>query len=324
MGGPIEFPTRGYRTPLLVGRARERALLRDRLTAALASEGSLVLIGGEAGIGKTALVRAVAHEAMAQGAIVLTGRCDDLSAAPPYGPWLDLAATYRPGTGLPPLPAALSDAEAIAGLGSSGAFFAQIRDFFADVAAARPAMVVLEDAHWSDPVSLDLLRFLARQLPALPLLLVVTYRADERTRGHPLYEVLPALVREAPAERIDLRALDAAALRELVAARYSLGGDDENRLVSHLRDLSEGNPFFAHELLRTLEGEARLTPADDGWILRELGRVPVPPLLAQVIDGRVARLGACHAGQRAGPGARGGAGRGGAGGDRRDRRGSVR
>lgn len=291
MGGATESPTRGSRTPLFVGRARERALLRDRLAAALAGEGILVLVGGEAGIGKTALVRAVGHEAMAQGAIVLTGRCDDLIVTPPYGPWLDLAATYRPREGMPSLPAGLTDAEAIAAFGSPGALFAQVRDFLAAVAAARPAIVLLEDVHWADPASLDLLRFLARQLPALPLLLVVTYRADELARGQPFYEVLPALVREASAERIDLRPLGRSDLRELVAARYALGGDDEARLVAYLCDRSEGNPFFAHELLRTLEGEALLSPTDGGWVLSDLEWVPVPSLLAQVIDLRLSRLG---------------------------------
>src|SRR4051812_44119948 len=76
---------------LLVGRATERSVLRDHLTAALAGHGRLVLIGGEAGIGKTALVRALAREAAAGDAFVLTGHCYDLSTTPPYGPWLDLA-----------------------------------------------------------------------------------------------------------------------------------------------------------------------------------------------------------------------------------------
>jgi DNA-binding CsgD family transcriptional regulator len=291
MGGPAEFPTRGSRSPPLVGRAREQALLRDHLSAALAGEGSLVLVGGEAGIGKTALVRALGHDATVQGAVVLTGRCDDLTATPPYGPWLDLAATYRPGEGLPPPPAGLTGAEAIAALGGPGALFAQVRDFLAALAAVRPVVVVLEDAHWADPASLDLLRFLARRLPGLPVLLVVTYRADELARDRPLYGLLPALVREAPGNRIDLRPLAATDLRELVAARYALGAADETHLVAYLHDRSEGNPLFAHELMRTLEGEALLAPTPDGWVLGGLGRVPVPPLLAQVVEGRVARLG---------------------------------
>src|SRR4051812_35475574 len=74
-------------TTLLVGRGREQAALRDALAAALAGRGSLVLIGGEAGIGKTTLAEALLAEAMQQGALVLFGRCYDLTETPPYGPW---------------------------------------------------------------------------------------------------------------------------------------------------------------------------------------------------------------------------------------------
>src|SRR3712207_3432131 len=82
------------RTPALVGRAREQALLRDHFAAARTGAGWLVLIGGEAGIGKTALAEALAREATARGALSLTGRCYDLTETPPYGPWLDLFEHY--------------------------------------------------------------------------------------------------------------------------------------------------------------------------------------------------------------------------------------
>src|SRR5206468_1742131 len=88
--------------PTLVGRVRDRALLHAHLAAALAGQGSLVLIGGEAGIGKTALAEALGHEAAAQGALVLVGRCYDLMETPPYGPWLELMALYPAGAALPP------------------------------------------------------------------------------------------------------------------------------------------------------------------------------------------------------------------------------
>ena len=76
----------------LVGREREQGMLRDALAAALAGRGSLVLIGGEAGIGKTALAEATLHEAAEAGALVLVGRCYDLAETPPYGPWAEALA----------------------------------------------------------------------------------------------------------------------------------------------------------------------------------------------------------------------------------------
>src|SRR5918998_4769372 len=91
--------------PELVGREREEALLRERFSAALAGRGSLVLIGGEAGIGKSALAEALCEEARARGALVLTGRCYDLTETPPYGPWRELFARAPQVADAPPLPA---------------------------------------------------------------------------------------------------------------------------------------------------------------------------------------------------------------------------
>src|SRR4051794_35694184 len=93
--------------PLLVGRERELGALRGALAAAVAGRGSLVLIGGEAGIGKTALAEVLCAEAAVQGALVLVGRCYDLSETPPYGPWREIFERSPGDDGLPALPAAL-------------------------------------------------------------------------------------------------------------------------------------------------------------------------------------------------------------------------
>ncbi|HET8632494.1 MAG TPA: AAA family ATPase [Thermomicrobiales bacterium] len=275
-------------TPL-VGRDRELGLLRGWLAAALAGRGSLALVGGEAGIGKTALGEAVCAEAAVRGALVLVGRCYDLSETPPYGPWREALAArgQEPGDWPPP-----PDLAGGAGTGSQAALFAAVRDYLAALAARRPLVLLLDDLHWADPASLDLLRVVARGLGDLAVLLLATYRADEVAHGHPLYARLPALVREARPARLDLRPLDGAGLQALVAGRYPLDPADEARLVAYLRARTEGNPFFAGELLRTLEEEGTLRRADAGWALGDLARVGVPPLLRQVIDARVDRLGA--------------------------------
>ena len=151
-----------------------------------------MIVGGEAGIGKTALARDLATEAEAAGFAVLTGHCYDLSATPPYGPWLDLAARYRPGADQPPLPKVLAS-ERIEQIESQAALFAAVRRFLESLAAARPVLLVLEDLHWADPASLDLLRYIGGRLAGLRLLVVATYRVDELTRQHPFYRQLPAL-----------------------------------------------------------------------------------------------------------------------------------
>src|SRR5690242_564764 len=95
-------------TQPLAGRERELATLRKRLAEALGGHGGLVLIGGEAGIGKTALAEAVCREAEERGAQVLVGRCYDLTETPPYGPWVELFDRLRQTDGAPSLPGAFA------------------------------------------------------------------------------------------------------------------------------------------------------------------------------------------------------------------------
>jgi DNA-binding CsgD family transcriptional regulator len=271
--------------PPLVGREREQAALRAALDAALAERGSLVLIGGEAGIGKTALAEWLLAEAAGAGALALVGRCYDLAETPPYGPWAEALAPVPRYESRPPVPDFGGG-----GATSQAALFAQVRDYLVALAARRPLVLLLDDLHWADPASLDLLRSLARGLADAPALVLATYRVDELTRRHPLYALLPLLVREARAERLDLRPLDEAALGALVRARHALAADDEARLVAYLAARSEGNPLFAGELLRTAEESGALGPGG-GWRLGDLAATGVPPLLRQVLDARLDRLG---------------------------------
>ena len=279
-------------TPLpLFGRAREQAYLRGQFAAAMAGRGGVVLIGGEAGVGKTALAEDLCRDAALRGGLVLVGRCYDHAETPPFGPWLDLFARYPPGDDLPPPPAAFAGG-GIGDVANQAALFATVRESLTAIAHARPLALVLDDLHWADLASLNLLRFLARDIAALPLLLLVTYRADELTRAHPLYTLLPLLVREAGACRVDVRPLDVDALWALVTARYHLSARDAARLVAYLRARAEGNAFYTVEVLRTLEeGALREVWPGQEWALDDLDAVPLPMLLRQVIDGRLLRLG---------------------------------
>jgi predicted ATPase len=275
---------------VLVGREREQVFLREELAAALSGHGRLILLGGEAGIGKTTLARDLARDAGARGGCVLTGHCYDLTNTPPYGPWLDLMATYAPDLTLPSPPAAFAGGS-LERVTDQAALFAEVRRFFSELSCTRPILVLLEDLHWADPASLELLRHVAPHLRKWSILLLASYRVDELTRRHPFSQQLPALVREAEALRLDLRRLDARALRTLVATRYRLPAQDEARLVDYLDQHVDGNPFFATEILRALEEEGFLREDEGGWSLGEIDRVVVPAFLRQVIDGRVARLG---------------------------------
>jgi DNA-binding CsgD family transcriptional regulator len=274
----------------LVGRDRELALLRDRLDAAFAGHGGLLLIGGEAGIGKTALAETICREAEARGALVLIGRCYDLSETPLYGLWAEVFGWYRQADGMPVLPDAFAQRGTVGEVGSKATLFEQVLGFFSSLAASRPVVLLLEDLHWADTDSLDLLRLLARNLAALSLLVVATYRGDEVARQHPLYHLLPILVREAGAARLDLRPLDDTALRALISAHYYLSDIDTERLVVYLGRRSGGNALFAGELLRSLEETRVLWHDGEAWRLAAPPESLVPTLLQQVIDARFSRL----------------------------------
>jgi tetratricopeptide (TPR) repeat protein len=277
--------------PVLFGREGEQQQLRALLDATQTGHGSVVLVGGEAGIGKTALVDDLSTYAEEQGALVLWGHAYDLSVTPPYGPWLEIFRQYQSHTQpLPPAPAFVSNAEELARVGSQDTLFAAVADFFATVATHQPLLLVLDDLHWADQASLDFFRFLARQVADQRMLLVATYRSDEVHRRHPLYDLLPLLVRESGAKRLDVDRLAAEGHRSLVASRYALSKTDQDRLVDYLVAHAEGNPLYAGELLRMLEDHSVLQPREDRWQLGDLTSIHVPPLLRQVIDGRLRHL----------------------------------
>jgi DNA-binding CsgD family transcriptional regulator len=276
--------------PSLVGRGDEQELLRADLAAARDGRGGLIVLSGEAGIGKTSLARDLVYEATRAGVCVLIGHCYDLTVTPPYGPWLGLAATYRPANGMPLLPEALATGR-IDEIESQAALFADVRSFFAALASVQPVLVVLEDLHWADPASIELLRSLGAAVAAQPILVLVTYRSDELTRTQPLYHQLPSLLRETGGRRLDLRPLAAPDLRSLVHGNYAMSEEEGERLVAYLERHAEGNPFFVVELLRALSEEGFLRPDGERWSLGELDRIVVPSLLRQVIDARISRLG---------------------------------
>ncbi len=162
----------------------ERADEWDALTAAVGaagrSRGSVVLVSGEAGIGKTSLVRAFA-EHVAGRARRFVGGCDDLLTARRLGPLRDAAA----GSGGP-----LEDA-----LRSGGDVFAAV---VAELAGPRVTAVVVEDLHWADDATLDVLGYLARRIADLPAVLVLTYRDEAAATGHPVHRLLGSLVGRRP------------------------------------------------------------------------------------------------------------------------------
>jgi DNA-binding CsgD family transcriptional regulator/tetratricopeptide (TPR) repeat protein len=208
----------------LLEREHPLRVLEDRARRAAAGRGSAVLVAGEAGIGKTVLLRAFA-ERVGGGAPALWGMCDPLSTPRPLGPLRDVADELGP---------------AVPALLRGDAVQHEIFAAVLDALRPRPRVFVVEDLHWGDGATLDLVRFLARRIAALPLLLVLSYR-DALGVDHPLGPVLGDLVSSPDARRLQLVPLSRSAVAAL-ADGHGVDAADVHRRTA-------GNPFFVSQIL---------------------------------------------------------------------------
>ena len=252
-------------SPVLVGRSGQLAALAAAMAAARDGSPTAVLVGGEAGVGKSRLVTEFAEQSRGAGAQVLTGGCLELGTdGLPFAPFTavlrelvrergaDGIAGLLPGQptrelgrllpefGEPPSAADAGEARA--------RLFEQVLALLEQLAEEAPVMLVVEDAHWADQSTRDLLAFLVRNQGALDgLLIVVTYRSDELYRTHPLRPLLAELDRISWVSRIELGRLSRADTGEL-AARL-LGREPGADLLAAVYRRTEGNPLFVEALL---------------------------------------------------------------------------
>ena len=209
---------------LLLERDDGLEMLSGALDDARAGRGSVLLVAGEAGIGKTSLVRSFCQGLDPRTAI-LAGACDPLSTPRPLGPLLDLAGEHGELSDLVRLGAPPSDV------------FSALHDAL----AGQPTVLVLEDLHWADEATLDVLRLLVRRVETLPVLVVGTYRDDGLDRAHPVRVLLGDLATMAAVRRLRLDPLSADAVARLAF------GHPVDPVELHRR--TGGNPFFATEVL---------------------------------------------------------------------------
>jgi predicted ATPase/DNA-binding CsgD family transcriptional regulator len=248
-------------------------------------QASLVLISGVSGIGKTSLALVFRERAQRIGAAYVVSRCLEQESTS-FALWQNVARSIATVTGV-------SRDQLLAPIGegsqakSSPHLIHEFADWLGSCTMTQPLVIVLDDLHWADSDSLELLDSLTSSIRA-PLLFIATYRSEETQRGHALYDYLPKLQRNRPVEHIHLDALTEADVTRLVSACH---GACSPQLAAYLYTRAEGHPFFTVELLNNLIEQDLLTQDNDGFWLPPRTTVPVPKMLQQLIMQRVNRLG---------------------------------
>ena len=270
---------------VLIGRDAERAWLEAAVRGSLEGRGSLVLLAGEAGVGKTRFAEEVVRSA---GARLLRGASSPAALA--YEPittalrgFMRAVPDGLSGCGplrshlallLPELGEAAED-------GDRATLFEAIRCGLAQVVAERPAVVLLDDLQWSDDATLELLAGLAPSVRELPLLVVGAYRSDEIPRAHPLRRLRNDLRRNRLLSELTLEPLTERGTAQL--AEGVLGERPSRRLAGTLHDRAGGIPFFVEELAGALRSGGRLRAGDDGLELALDADVPLPRTIRDAV-----------------------------------------
>jgi tetratricopeptide (TPR) repeat protein len=302
-GNAATQPTVATRAPF-VGRQRELAELRAALDEAEHGRGSLFLVSGEPGIGKSRLADEAAAQAGGREFRVLWGRCWEAGGAPAYWPWvqalrgslsdLDVGAvTKRLGPGAAEMARLLPDLEEVshgvpAPVPTADPEAARFRLFEATAAflheasADRPVLLILDDLHAADTPSLLLLRFMASQLPTTRVVVLAAYRDVALEPGHQLSETLVELARERATRRIPLGGLSPEEVTLLI--ERSTGLTPPSSVAAAIHRETEGNPLFVGELVRLLAAEGGLADA------RTSVRVVIPDTVREVIGRRLDAL----------------------------------
>jgi class 3 adenylate cyclase len=313
----VALPSRLSYRPLtgVIGRESEAASLADAFKRVAAGQGrEVVLVSGEAGLGKTTLAADAARAALGAGAYVLLGRCDeDLSV--PYGPFVEALSHYV--TNVPEellrshveahgaelarlVPALAKRLTDLPALQSSNPdverylLFGAVVGLLTEASVSQPVLIVLDDLQWADKPSLHLLRHVVTSAEPLRLLVIGTYRDSELSHSHPLTETLAALGREPRVNRIELRGLDDTGVIAFMEAAAGHTLDDAGVGLAHaLYRETDGNPFFVAEVLRHLSETGAVYQDETGrWMTSsELERMALPSSVRAVVGARVARLG---------------------------------
>ena len=300
--------------PVLIGRSAEMDVLQERLEAAKRGLGGVVLLSGEAGIGKSRLLAELQRSASAHGFQLFSGQCFPADRSCPYAPLFDLIREFlAPLSAIqiatvlgssaralfPLLPEQVQHLPEVASLPplspldpeqEQRRLFTTLAEVFMKQANSRPVLLVVEDIHWSDESTLEFLLFLARKTVALRLLVLLTYRSDEEDQ--PLRSFLAQLDRERLSQVIALVRLTKADTETMLRAILRETESLPAGMLDALYDLTEGNPFFLEEVLKALMMAKDLVEGEDGWHWKQTDTWHIPLNLQEAVELRLTRVSA--------------------------------
>src|SRR6202521_4625402 len=297
----------------LVGREDELSILEDALLAACRGEGSVVVLAGDAGMGKSRLCTELADRAERIGATVLEGSCSEADIALPYLPFLEAIGNYlstgesaklreRLGVHVRELSKVFPQLAEIASPAANDAETpdARLRLFEAILALLglaseeRGLLLIVEDLHWADASTRELLDYITRRLRNRRMLVLATYRRDEMHRKHPLLPTVQGWQRSRLAQLLELEPLAPEGVARMVSSIF-----DNTDVGAEFRDFmharSEGNPFVLEEMLKAAIDRGDIFREEADWQRKPIAELRIPETVRDSILLRVERLDATQA-----------------------------
>jgi diguanylate cyclase (GGDEF)-like protein/putative nucleotidyltransferase with HDIG domain len=275
-----------------VGRIAERERLRVLLGNAATGDPHVVMLAGEAGIGKSTMLKQLSPDIGIRGGAVLVGQCIEANAGTPYGPWIDIVrAAHRAGLvppgnwrHLPRLVPELGQGDDTTDGGSQRAVLEEIEDFIRVASASRPVVLTIDDMQWADAATWDMLEFLLARFSEQRVLVCATIRPEDAAESS-----LTRWRRLSRSERYSEIQLERLTRPELAQwLRGTLGGHSvDETLLNYVAEQSEGNALFAVQTLRALKDDNRLTASTAGWEYVEGPKLPLPRAIGDLLKRRV-------------------------------------